>query len=223
MLANMGVDVTNRKLEIETKPSYATRITPPEAPLAPLVFTIPGDISAAAFIIVAALITPGSHLTLTNVGLNTTRTGLLDALQAMGADLEVEVLTRKGGEPAGKIIVRYSELQAIDVNGPLVVRMIDEFPVFAVAAAFANGTTVVSEAQELRLKESDRIAAICQELARIGVDVQETPDGFIINGGTSPYGGEVESHGDHRLAMSLAVAGLACQSPVVSSWRRNDR
>ena len=214
MLANMGVEVTNRKLEDETAVIYATRITPPSSPLKPLSFTIPGDISAAAFLIVAALITPGSHLTLLNVGLNNTRTGLLDALKTMGADLQVEVLTREGGEPAGKITVRYSPLTAIEINGPLVVRMIDEFPIFSVAAAFANGTTIVRDAHELRLKESDRIAAICQELTRIGVNIQETPDGFIIEGGTAPSGGEVESHGDHRLAMSLAVAGLSCQTPV---------
>jgi 3-phosphoshikimate 1-carboxyvinyltransferase len=215
MLSNMGVDVTNRILEDETSPIYATRLTPPDTSLKPLSFTIPGDISAAAFLVVAALITPGSQLTLTNVGLNATRTGLLDALQAMGADLQVEVLTTEGGEPAGKINVCYHPLKAIEVNGPLVVRMIDEFPVFAVAAAFASGTTIVREAQELRLKESDRIAAICQELDRIGVDIQETQDGFIIKGGIPPRGGEVESHGDHRLAMSLAVAGLACKNPVV--------
>lgn len=214
MLANMGVDVTNRKLEVETSPIYATRLTPLTTPLKPLTFTIPGDISAAAFLIVAALITPGSQLILTNVGLNATRTGLLDALQAMGADLQVEILTHEGGEPAGKITIRYRPLKGIEVNGPLVVRMIDEFPIFAVAAAFANGTTIVRDAQELRLKESDRIAAICQELYRIGVDIQETPDGFIIHGGNPPRGGEVESHGDHRLAMSLAVAGLASQNPV---------
>ena len=214
MLANMGVDVTNRKLEVEASPIYATRLTPPTTPLKPLSFTIPGDISAAAFLIVAALITPGSHLILTNVGLNATRTGLLDALQAMGADLQVEILTHEGGEPAGKITIRYRPLKAIEVNGPLVVRMIDEFPIFAVAAAFASGITIVHDAQELRLKESDRIAAICQELGRIGVDIQETTDGFFINGGTPPRGGEVESHGDHRLAMSLAVAGLASQNPV---------
>jgi 3-phosphoshikimate 1-carboxyvinyltransferase len=214
MLSNMGVEVTNRKLKDETKTIYATRLTSPSSPLKPLSFTIPGDISAAAFLIVAALITPGSKLTLTHVGLNNTRTGLLDALQAMGADLRVKVMTHEGGEPAGKITVRHSALKAIDVNGPLVVRMIDEFPIFAVAASFANGTTTVRDAYELRLKESDRITAICQELSRIGVDIQETPDGFIIKGGTTPKGGEVESHGDHRLAMSLAVAGLACHNPV---------
>lgn len=214
MLSNMGVDVTTRVLEDKPSPIYATRLTPPVKPLKPLSLIIPGDVSAAAFLIVAALITPGSHLTLTNVGLNPTRTGLLDALQAMGADLQVEVLTRDGGEPAGNIVVRHQALTATEIKGPLVVRMIDEFPIFAVAAAFASGKTIVRDAHELRLKESDRIAAICQELGRIGIDIQETPDGFIINGGSLPLGGEVDSHGDHRLAMSLAVAGLACRNPV---------
>lgn len=215
MLANMGVDITNRKLEENSKSIYATRITAPTGPLNPLTMTIPGDISAAAFLIVAALITPGSHIMLTNVGLNPTRTGLLDALKAMGANLHAEVESHGGGEPAGKITVKHSALKGIKVDGALVVRMIDEFPIFAVAAAFASGTTIVQDAHELRLKESDRIAAICKELSRIGVDINETPDGFIIQGGELPLGGEVESHGDHRLAMSLAVAGLACQNPVI--------
>lgn len=214
MLCNMGVEVTNRQLKDPSGTIYATRLTPPAAPLQPLRFSIPGDISAAAFLIVAALITPGSQLTLNGVGLNATRTGLLDVLQKMGADLQVTVLTNKGGEPAGRITVHHSPLQAVEVNGPLVVRMIDEFPIFAVAAAFAQGTTVVREAEELRLKESDRITAICQELSHIGVDIQETSDGFLIHGGACPRGGEVDAHGDHRLAMSLVVAGLACQEPV---------
>ncbi len=126
--------------------------------------------------------TPGSQLRLDGVGLNPTRTGLLDALDSMGADLQVQVETREGGEPAGRIDVRHRQLLATEISGPLVVRMIDEFPVFAVAAALAKGTTVVRQAEELRLKESDRIAMICQELTRLGVNIRETPDGFTVSG-----------------------------------------
>jgi 3-phosphoshikimate 1-carboxyvinyltransferase len=214
MLGSMGVKVTSRKLQNEAGTIYATQLTPPAAPLKPLRFRLPGDFSAAAFLIVATLITPGSQLRLDGVGLNPTRTGLLDALDSMGADLQVQVETREGGEPAGRIDVRHRQLLATEISGPLVVRMIDEFPVFAVAAAFAKGTTVVRQAEELRLKESDRIAMICQELTRLGVNIRETPDGFTVSGAECPRGGQVEAHGDHRLAMSLAVAGLACQQPV---------
>ena len=214
MLGSMGVKVTSRRLQNDAGTIYATQLTPPAAPLKPLRFRLPGDFSAAAFLIVATLITPGSQLTLDGVGLNPTRTGLLDALDSMGADLQVQVETREGGEPAGRIDVRHSQLLATEISGPLVVRMIDEFPVFAVAAAFAKGTTVVRQAEELRLKESNRIAMICQELTRLGVNIRETPDGFTVSGAECPRGGQVEAHGDHRLAMSLAVAGLACQGPV---------
>jgi 3-phosphoshikimate 1-carboxyvinyltransferase len=176
--------------------------------------TLPGDISAAAFLIVAALMVPGSEIILQGVGLNPTRTGLLDALSAMGADLQIHNRSEQGGEPAGDLTVRYSRLHATQVNGPLVVRMIDEFPAFAVAAALAEGITTVSEAEELRHKESDRISALCGELRRLGVQAQEAPDGFRIHGGRSFQGGSVEAHGDHRLALSLAVAGLAAQAPV---------
>jgi 3-phosphoshikimate 1-carboxyvinyltransferase len=165
-------------------------------------------------LIVAALITPGSQITLRGVGLNPTRIGLLDALTAMGADLRIANLAQQGGEPVGDLIIAHSQLQGIQVGGELVVRMIDEFPAFAVAAAFAEGDTVVSDATELRHKESDRISAMCRELSVLGVDVTEKPDGFTLRGGRLPQGGQVDPHGDHRLAMSLAVAGLASRSPV---------
>lgn len=214
MLTSMGIRLTRHRSEDESGMLYAACLTPPGDPLQPLQFRLPGDFSAAAFLIVAALITPGSQLTLQRVGLNSTRTGLLDALQTMGADIQLSAIHHEGGEPAGQIVVSHSLLRATEVNGPLVVRMIDEFPIFAVAAAYAQGTTVVGEAEELRLKESDRIAVICQELSRLGVQTQETPDGFRVQGNTRVQGGECQAHGDHRLAMALAVAGLACQQPV---------
>jgi 3-phosphoshikimate 1-carboxyvinyltransferase len=132
----------------------------------------------------------------------------------MGAEIRVENHRQQGGEPIGDLRVRSSRLQGIQINGELVVRMIDEFPIFAVAAAFAEGITTVSDAGELRHKESDRISALTGELLALGVDVEEKPDGFVIRGGRVPSGGLVSPHGDHRLAMSLAVAGLAAKEPV---------
>jgi 3-phosphoshikimate 1-carboxyvinyltransferase len=184
----------------------------------PLQLRLPGDFSSSAFLIVAALVTPDSEITLKGVGLNPTRTGLLEALEAMGAQIrlnpEGERQAQLGqAEPVGDVQVRYSPLEATQVSGDLVVKMIDEFPAFAVAAAFAAGRTVVQDAEELRHKESDRISALCEQLRQLEIDAQETPDGFWITGGI-PHGGLLDSCGDHRLAMALAVAGLAAQSPV---------
>ena len=222
MLHSLGVNVVSAKRSGSL--SYTTCLAPPRPfSLPPLKFTLPGDISAAAFLIVAALITPGSQILLRDVLLNPTRTGFLDALLAMGADLRISPAGERQGEPLGDILVRASPLRATHVSGSLVVRMIDEFPALAVAAACARGQTVVSDAQELRYKESDRINAICTELQLLGVRAQETPDGFTISGGGSSQGessgralrgGVVASHGDHRLAMALAVAGLASSEPV---------
>jgi 3-phosphoshikimate 1-carboxyvinyltransferase len=147
--------------------------------------------------------------------LNPTRTGFLDALLSMGADIQVFNQTESHGEPMGDLQVKYRPLRGIQISGPLVVRMIDEFPVFAIAAAYAQGQSVVSQAAELRYKESDRISDLCRELERVGVEVEEKPDGFVINGGRGVQGGMVDPHGDHRLAMALAVTGLAAQEVVV--------
>ena len=162
----------------------------------------------------AALIAPASKIIIPNVGLNPTRTGLLDALVQMGADIQITGLNKSGGEPVGTLAVQSSRLHGTEICGGLVVRMIDEFPIFAVAAAFAGGKTLVRDATELRYKESDRIGKLCQELFKLGVDIKETEDGFIIDGGKLLSGGEVISHGDHRLAMSLMVAGLGTAKPV---------
>ncbi len=172
---------------------------------------VPGDFSAAAFLIVAGIITPGSSITLHGIGLNPTRIGLLTTLQEMGADIEVRNEEIVSGEPVGDLTVTSKELHGVTVVGDRVVQMIDEFPVFAVAAAFAQGITTVHHAEELRNKESDRIASMCESLRRMGVQVEEAEDGFTIHGnGQVPGGVELDPHGDHRLAMSLAIAGLAC-------------
>jgi 3-phosphoshikimate 1-carboxyvinyltransferase len=215
MLRNMGVSIQSAVNANRTGPVYETCLTPPlEGELKPIQMTIPGDFSAAAFLICAALITPGSEIFLEGVGLNPTRTGLLDALKAMGGDIQATNLRESGGEPLGDLTIRHSLLQGVEVDGSLVVRMIDEFPVFAIAALFADGETTVREAEELRYKESDRISALCQELKKLGAMVEEFRDGFQIRGGKKVAGGEVEAHGDHRLAMSLALAGLAAEAPV---------
>ena len=213
MLRAMGVSVEG---PIQEGHQYRTRLEPPQPfNLAPLEMTLPGDFSAAAFLIVAALITPGSDLILQGVNLNPTRTGLLDALLRMGANIQVTPHGEAGGEPTGDLRVRYSQLHAAEISGNLVVRMIDEFPAFGVAAAFALGETRVRQAGELRLKESDRIAALAGELRKLGARIVEVEDGFDVTGGSPLLGAEVHSHGDHRLAMALAVAGLATQQPVV--------
>ncbi len=214
MLNAMGISVVHRPIP-PTDQAYETILTPPGSrTLSPLHLTIPGDISAAAFLIVAALTTPGSQVTFPGVGLNPTRTGLLDALKQMGADLQIRNPRQLHGEPVGDLTVRSSRLQGTQVSGGLVVRMIDEFPAFAIAAAHAQGQTVVREAEELRHKESDRISAMCSGLSALGVPTQELQDGFIISGGVIPGGASVDPHGDHRLAMALGVAGLAAEKPV---------
>lgn len=225
MLSNMGVGiVTHHMNDSDTRDLNGTdrqhpvsvTLTPP-APLSlkPLNLSLPADISSAAFLIVAALLVPGSQITLPGVGLNPTRTGLLDVLLAMGADIQVACQEERYGEPVGDLTVRACSLRGTQVSGSLVVRMIDEFPAFAVAASFAQGATVVSQAEELRHKESDRITALCTELRSLGVDAREEPDGFVIQPGRIPVGGFAKSHGDHRLAMSLALFGLAAQGEVV--------
>jgi len=235
MLRGLGISVEATHRIAETAPKAAARqptgfilgpvvtttLTPPSPLSLPtLQCTLPGDFSSAAFLIVAALIAPGSEITLQGIGLNPTRTGLLDALQSMGAGIRVLATEQAYGEPFGDLAVRAGRLQGTGVAGPLVARMIDEFPVFAVAAALAEGRTTVRGAGELRHKESDRISALCTELRKLGVDILETADGFEIQGGYPIWGGIVQAHGDHRLAMALAVAGLAAKAPVTVQGAR---
>lgn len=176
---------------------------------------IPSDISSAAFFIVAALINPGSEIMVKNIGLNPLRTGVLDILREMGADISVENRRECCGEPVGDLIARHGALRAVRIDGESVSRAIDELPVISVAACFAEGQTVISGAGELRVKETDRISAMTGELSKLGADISETPDGMIINGTEELLGARCESRGDHRVAMSLAVAATRAQGETV--------
>jgi 3-phosphoshikimate 1-carboxyvinyltransferase len=176
---------------------------------------VPGDISSAAFFIVAALLLPESNLTLQNVGLNPTRTGLIEILKDMGADIEWEQCREVNNEPVADIIVRSSSLQGIKVDQTTIPRFIDEIPVLAVAATQAEGKTVIKGAQELRVKETDRLAAISSELKKMGAKIEELEDGLIISGPTNLRGAKVSSRGDHRMAMALTVAGLIATGQTV--------
>ncbi len=170
---------------------------------------VPGDISSAAFWLVAGAIVPDSELVIENVGVNPTRTGILDALAMMGADIQQENQREVAGEPVADLRVRSSRLQSCTIAGEdLIPRMIDEIPILAVAAIFAQGTTIIRDAAELRVKESDRIAVMVQQLNQMGAQVSELPDGMEITGGTPLTGTDVDSHTDHRIAMSLAIAAL---------------
>jgi 3-phosphoshikimate 1-carboxyvinyltransferase len=169
---------------------------------------VPGDISSAAFWLVAGAIVPGSELVVENVGVNPTRTGILEALQLMGADIQQENQREVAGEPVADLRVRSSRLKSCTIAGDIIPRMIDEIPILAVAAVFAEGTTVIRDAEELRVKESDRITVMAQQLNKMGAQVTELPDGMEITGGTPLVGTDVDSHTDHRIAMSLAIASL---------------
>ncbi len=188
----------------------------PAQRLSPISLTIPGDPSSAAFLIAAASLVPGGTVRIPGVLLNPTRLGWVEAWRAMGAPIEVRPEGETGGEPVGWLSAAAApRLQAIEVAGALVPRMIDEFPIFAVVATQAEGVTEVRDAAELRVKESDRIAALAEELRRMGARIEERPDGFLIHGPTPLRGAVVHSHGDHRLAMALAVAGLIARGETV--------
>jgi 3-phosphoshikimate 1-carboxyvinyltransferase len=170
---------------------------------------VPGDISSAAFWLVAGAIVPGSELVVENVGVNPTRTGILEALEMMGADIELQNQREAAGEPVADILVRRNgQLRGCTIAGDLIPRLIDEIPILAVAAIFASGTTIIRDAAELRVKESDRLAVTAAELNRMGAKISELPDGLEITGGTPLIGADVDSYTDHRIAMSLAIAAL---------------
>lgn len=169
---------------------------------------VPGDISSAAFWLVAGAIVPGSNLLIENVGVNPSRTGILEALSLMGADVQLENQREVAGEPVADLRVRHSRLKSCTIAGDIIPRLIDEIPILAVAAVFAEGTTVIKDAEELRVKESDRITVMAQQLNKMGASVTELPDGMEITGGTPLVGTDVDSHTDHRIAMSLAIAAL---------------
>ncbi len=174
---------------------------------------VPADISSAAFFLVAASITPGSELTLNHVGINPTRTGIIDILELMGADINLINEREIGGEPVADILVRSAELKGIEIPEHLVPLAIDEFPVIFIAASCASGVTVLTGAEELRVKESDRIQVMADGLQELGVHAQPTPDGIVIQGG-AVNGGTVDSHGDHRIAMAFAVASLRASEAI---------
>ena len=206
MLKYMGADIYTDKNTVKIKKSE----------LQPRTIEICGDISSAAYFIAAALIVPNSKIILKNIGLNPTRTGILEVTEKMGGNVKILDKKNISGEDVGDVQVSFSDLKACKIEGEIIPRLIDELPAIAVLATQAEGTTVIKDAQDLRNKESDRIKAVVTELKKIGADIKEIPDGFIINGKTNLKGGvEVETYHDHRLAMSLFVAGLICEKPIL--------
>lgn len=215
MLAGFGAELT---VEHESDGTRIIRIRG-EAELRPQIIDVPGDPSSAAFFIVAALLVPGSDVIIENVGLNPTRAGLVEVLRAMGGAIESMNPREVGGEPVADLHVRHSALTGIDVDPAVAPSMIDEFPVLFVAAALAQGRTITSGLDELRVKESDRLAVMATALKAVGARVTETPDGLIIDGtGGDPLPGganaPIATHLDHRIAMSMAIAGLASRAGV---------
>ncbi len=178
----------------------------PVEKLNPSNLNIPSDISSAAFFIVAALINKGSEIILKNVGLNTARTGILEILKRMGGSIEIQDKRIECGEDVGDLVVKSSDLKGIEINGEDIPRAIDELPIIAAAACFAEGRTVITDAKELRVKETDRIKAVVSEFSKLGADITELEDGMIINGSQQLKGNICDSWGDHRIAMSLAIA-----------------
>ncbi len=203
MLRYFGADVREEGLRVSVRGHVALR--------SPGRLEVPSDISSAAFFLVAASIVPGSDLLIRNVGVNPTRTGILDVLSAMGADIVLENRREHAGEPVSDIRVRHRRLRGTTIGGDVIPRLIDEIPVLAVAAATADGPTVIRDAQELRVKESDRITAVATEFRKLGADIRELPDGMEITGKPRLAGGACDSHGDHRIAMAAAIAGLAAE------------
>jgi 3-phosphoshikimate 1-carboxyvinyltransferase len=200
MLKQMGASLESRGNSIS--------LLPLDRPLVSVSLRIPGDISSAAYFLIAGAIHPNARIVVRDSGINPTRTGIIEILLAMGARLSITNKRSEAGEPLADIVVESSELKGIEVGGDIIPRLIDEIPVLAVAGCVAKGKTVIRGAGELRVKESDRIATVASELSRLGAKIEPLPDGMVIDGGRSLTGTEVNSHFDHRLAMSLAVAGL---------------
>ncbi|MBC1372996.1 3-phosphoshikimate 1-carboxyvinyltransferase [Listeria booriae] len=175
---------------------------------------VPGDISSAAFFIVAGLIIPNSKIRLENVGLNPTRTGIIDVVKEMGGKITVEQTSKAGDEPAGTVIVETSDLKGIEIGGDIIPRLIDELPVIALLASQATGQTVIKDAEELKVKETNRIDAVVTELSKMGVALVGTDDGMIIEGNQTVHGATVQSYGDHRMGMMLQIAALLADSDV---------
>src|SRR5699024_1026096 len=176
---------------------------------------VPGDISSASFFLVAAAIVPGSNLILRNVGLNKTRTGIIDVLKRMGANIHIQNQSTTSGEVFGDIEITYANLRSTTIEGDVIPRLIDEIPVIALLATQAEGTTIIKNAEELRVKETDRIAAIVDNLSRLGARIEATQDGMIIQGKTVLRGGKIASCHDHRIAMTNVIASLIASEPVI--------
>ncbi len=196
MLTAMGADLKVQGNDI---------LLTPGKELAPQNISVPGDISSAAFFMVLAAILPDSRITIRNVGINPTRTGILDVFEAMGAEVKLQNIHTSAGEPAADITVSSSSLKGTVIGGDLIPRLIDELPVIAVAALFAEGETVIKDAQELKVKETNRIRAVVDEFRKCGAEIEETEDGMVIQGGKMLHGADFCSYADHRMAMSLTV------------------
>lgn len=206
MLSYMDAEISTNGLTTSIKKSE----------LQPKTLQIPGDISSAAYFIAAGAIIPNSNIILKDIGLNPTRTGILDILNLMGADIEILDKRIVSNEIVGDIRICSSELRACEISGELIPRLIDEIPVIAVLATQAQGQTIIKNAEDLRNKESDRIKTVVTELKKIGADIEETADGMIINGKTKLKGGaEIKTYNDHRIAMSLYIAGLICEKEIL--------
>jgi 3-phosphoshikimate 1-carboxyvinyltransferase len=199
MLKSCGVEIDIKDLAVSVKGI---------ASLKPMEITVPGDLSSAAFFIVAGLLVPQSEILIKNTGINPTRSGLIDILDLMGADIKLENERIVSGEPVADLYVKYSQLKGIDIGCDLILRAIDEFPILCVAAAKAEGTTRITGAKELRVKESDRIASMAAELRKMDVNIEELEDGLIIEGREDLKPAAAISYGDHRIAMSMLIAGL---------------
>ena len=197
---------------VETKGNSVT-VTPTDR-LTPIDIEVPGDISSAAYFLAGACIVPGSEVLLKHVGINPTRDGILRVAKAMGADIEL-VNETKDAEPCADLLVKSSALHGTTIGGDLIPTLIDELPVIAVMAACAEGTTVITDAAELRVKESDRIRAVAEGLSAMGADITPTADGFVIHGGKPLHGAKIHTYDDHRIAMSFAVAGLAAEGETI--------
>lgn len=200
MLASFGADIHTEG---------TTAILRPGSRLHGQVLTVPGDISSAAYFIAAALVVPGSELLIRNVGINPTRSGLLDVCRRMNADVTMLNVSEGPGEPTADLLIRHSNLKGTVVEGASIPTLIDELPVIALMACFAEGTTIIRDAAELKVKESNRITVMTESLRAMGADVTETEDGMIINGGRPLHGAVINSKKDHRIAMTFAVAALA--------------
>jgi 3-phosphoshikimate 1-carboxyvinyltransferase len=192
----------------------AVSVSPPEKLTLPSALKVPGDFSSAAFFMVAGTLVPHSQVTLEQVGLNPTRIGALEVLKNMGASIRIKDLNKVSGEDVGSLEISSASLVATRVGGEIIPRLIDEIPILAVAAARARGRTVIQDAAELRVKESDRIRVLSDLLGRMGIPVQEKPDGLEVEGGHPFRSADLESFGDHRMAMSMAVAALVAEGPL---------